>query len=132
MKLKIGQEARFTKKIVESDVYKFAEITEDYNPIHINDEEAKQSVFGKKIAHGMYGGGLISAVLGTKMPGAGTIYLEQNLKFLKPIFFEDTVTVQVTVSDIINENKGIYRIRTIVRNQDDEEVIDGYAVVKYK
>lgn len=128
----IGQKASFSKTISESDVYGFAGIVGDFNPAHVNAVEAKKGIFGRRVAHGMLTGSLISTVLGTKLPGPGTIYLEQDLKFLKPVFFVDTVTALVEVSDIINENKDIYRLSTKIINQNNETVSDGYAVVKYK
>lgn len=129
--LEIGQCESISKTITEKDVLEFAYITGDCNPIHVNEEEASKSIFGKRVAHGMLVGSLVSAVLGMKLPGKGTIYLEQVFKFLKPVFLEDTVTVIVTVDDIINREKGIYKLSTIVKNQNDEITHDGYAVVKY-
>jgi len=130
-KLEIGQKASFSKTISETDVYGFAGIVGDFNSIHINEEEAKKSIFGKRVAHGMLVGSLISTVLGTRLPGEGTIYLEQEIKFLNPVFFGDTVTATVQVVDIINEGKGIYRLETQIYNQQNVMTHDGYAVVKY-
>jgi maoC domain protein dehydratase len=130
-KLEIGQTASFSKTISEVDVYGFAGIVGDFNPVHINKEIAKKSIFGKRIAHGMLVGSLISTVLGTKLPGDGTIYMEQNLKFKNPVFFGDTVTATVHVVEILNENKGIYRLETKIKNQDDVVTHEGYAIVKY-
>lgn len=130
--LSIGQSASFSKTITESDVYTFAGVVGDFNALHVNEEEAKNGVFGKRVAHGMIAGGLISTVLGTKLPGEGTIYLEQDIKFINPIFIEDTITATVTVSEVINLEKGIYRLSTDVNNQDGKKVAEGYAVVKYK
>lgn len=129
--ISIGQCASFSKTITEYDVYGFAGITGDFNPIHINEEAALSSFAGSRIAHGMLVSGLISATLGTKLPGDGTIYLEQNLKFLHPVYIGDTCTAVVTVTDIINSEKGIYKLDTIIHNQEYKEVITGYAVVKY-
>ncbi len=130
--LEIGKKAFFAKTITETDVALFAGITGDFNPIHIDEESAKKSVFKTRVAHGMLSGSMISTVLGTKMPGPGTIYLEQNLKFKKPVYINDTVTVCVEVSDIINPEKGIYKLNTVVTNQNCEIVTEGYAVVKYQ
>ena len=127
----IGEEAFFTKTITEYDVYSFAGITGDFNSVHVNDVYAKQSMFGKRIAHGMLIGSFISTVLGQRLPGPGTIYLEQNLKFLKPVYIGDTVTAKVKVKEILKEEKGIYSLETRVINQDDIIVADGYAIVKY-
>lgn len=132
MIIQVGQSADFSKTISESDVYGFAGLVGDFNEAHLNKVKAEKSVFGTRIAHGMLVGSLISTVLGTKLPGSGTIYLEQNLKFKKPVFFGDTVTAKVTITEVINEIKGIYKLNTIITNQNDEVVTDGYAVVKYK
>ena len=132
MLLRIGQSDSFSKTISEYDVYGFAGLVGDFNSAHLNLVEAKKSIFGDRIAHGMLIGSLISTVLGTKLPGSGTIYLEQNLKFLKPVYFGDTVTAVATITQIINPQKGIYRLDTIVKNQNEEIVVDGYAVVKYQ
>ena len=131
MELKVGMSESISKTISEYDVYGYAGIVGDFNSVHINKQKASESKYGQRIVHGMLVGSFISAVLGTKLPGEGTIYLEQNLKFKQPVYFEDTITAIVTVSEIINEQKGIYRLETIVKNQDEAVVVDGYAVVKY-
>jgi 3-hydroxybutyryl-CoA dehydratase len=130
-KLEIGQSSSFSKTISESDVYGFAGIVGDFNPIHINAEAAKKCIFGQRVAHGMLVGSLISTVLGTKLPGEGTIYLEQQLNFRNPVYFGDTVTTIVTVNEIINPDKGIYKLDTKIANQNDDITHEGYAVVKY-
>ena len=129
--MEIGQSASFSKTITESDVYNFAGLTGDFNSVHINQVEAEKSMFGKRIAHGMLVGSFISTVLGMYLPGPGTIYMEQNLKFKRPVFIGDTITATVTVDSVINEEKGIYSLTTVVTNQDSKVVVDGYAVVKY-
>ena len=129
--LTVGQSVSVSKTIVESDVYNFAEIVGDFNYIHINKEKAKESVFGDRIAHGMLIAGLISSVIGTKLPGEGTIYMEQNLKFKAPVYFDNTVTVIVTVVQIIDKKRGIYKLETIVKNQNNIVVIEGSSIVKY-
>ncbi len=132
MKIEIGQSASFSKTISESDVYGFAGLVGDFNEAHVNQSKAEKSIFGTRIAHGMLVGSLISTVLGMKLPGTGTIYLEQNLKFKKPVFFGDTVTATATVCEILNAPKGIYKLDTVITNQEGHVVTDGYAVVKYK
>lgn len=129
-KWKVNDSASISKTISESDVYLFAGLTGDFNSAHVNKEVAERSVFGERIAHGILVTGLISAVLGTKLPGEGTIYMEQNVKFLKPVKIGDTVTAKVEIIDILNEKKGIVKLNTIVENQNKENVIEGYAVVK--
>lgn len=131
MKIKIGQKASLSKTITEADVYNYAAVVEDFNGIHLNKEKAENGIFKARVAHGMMVGSLISAVLGTKLPGEGTIYLEQNLKFKAPVYFGDTVTAKVEVTHVLNEGKGIYRLETIVVNQKNKCVIDGNAVVQY-
>ena len=126
----IGEKTTLVRKISESDINMFADISGDYNPVHIDQEAAERSIFGKRIAHGMLVGSLISNAIGMKLPGPGTIYMEQNMKFLKPVYIGDTVTVEVEVAEIINVKKSILKLLTIVTNQQSEVVIDGFAVVK--
>ena len=130
MKYRIGAKTSVSKMITETDIIEFAEISGDYNPVHLNQKTAEKSVFGNRIAHGFLVGSIISNAIGMKLPGPGTIYLEQDMKFLKPVFIGDTVTAVIEVTDIINENKNILKLSTIVTNQETEIVIDGYAVVK--
>lgn len=126
----VGMKEHFSKTISESDVYLFAGITGDLNPAHVNQQEAEAGIFGERIVHGILVTGLISAVIGMKLPGPGTIYMEQDAKFLKPVRIGDTVTAEVTVEEIINVEKRVLRLLTEVYNQKDEKVITGYAVVK--
>lgn len=126
--ISIGDSASFQKTISETDVYLFAGITGDYNPAHLNDMEAKNTIFGERIAHGLLIAGLISAVLGVQLPGPGTIYLGQDLKFLKPVKFGDTITAIVEVIDKLEE-KNILKLNTRCINQNEEEVITGHATV---
>lgn len=127
-KYSVGQTASFSKTISECDVYGFAGITGDFNEVHINKAVAGQSMFKKRVVHGMLAGALISAVLGTKLPGPGTIYMEQKFNFLRPVYFGDTVTAMVKILEILPGNKA--KLETTVRNQNDEIVISGYALVK--
>lgn len=124
----IGETASLTNIITDNSIYEFAELVGDHNPIHIDDVFASKSRFGRRIAHGMFGGALISAVLGTRLPGPGTIFLSQEIKFLSPVFPGDTITAQVTLIKI-REDKHIYTFETICKNQENEIVIDGEAVV---
>ena len=128
--LKVGDSASFSKTISEVDVYQFAGITGDFNPIHIDEVYAKDSFFKKRIVHGALVSGLISNVLGMKLPGPGCVYLEQNSKYLRPAYIGDTLTVDVVVEKILNEDKGIIRLQTRVLNQNHELILDGYAVIK--
>ena len=127
-KIKVGDKASFQKTISESDVYQFAGITGDLNPAHVNLVIANKSIFEDRVVHGMLLGGLISAVLGMYLPGPGTIYLEQNLKFKKPVFFGDTIKAIVEVKEIIIEKNRI-KLETICINQNGIIVLEGYAIV---
>ena len=126
--LNIGDKDYFEKTISESDVYLYAGITGDLNPAHINQREAKNSIFKGRIAHGMLTAGLISAVLGMKLPGPGTIYLSQEMKFLAPVRFGDTIKAEVEVIEKIEEKNRI-KLSTTCTNQNGEIVLKGIAVV---
>jgi 3-hydroxybutyryl-CoA dehydratase len=123
-----GQRAKVTKTISEADVYAFAGITGDFNPLHVDAEFGRRSRFGERIAHGMLTAGLISAVLGMKLPGPGGIFLGQTLQFLKPVKFGDTITAEVEVISYRSE-KRILTLRTSCTNQWGEQVIGGESVL---
>jgi len=123
-----GQRASVTKTISEADVYAFAGITGDFNPLHVDAEFGRRSRFGERIAHGMLTAGLISAVLGMKLPGPGGIFLGQTLQFLKPVKFGDTITAEVEVISYRSE-KRILTLRTSCTNQRGEQVIGGESVL---
>lgn len=125
--IKIGDTAELTKTITENDVYKFAEVSGDFNPVHVDKEFASKSMFKKQIAHGMLTASLISAVLGTELPAENTIYLSQNIKFLAPVYFGDTITAKVEVIEK-RDDKRIIKLKTTVSNQDGVIVVDGEAV----
>lgn len=129
--MKMGDSASFSKTITESDINIYAGLTGDFNAVHINEEEAARGMFGQRIAHGMLAAGLISTVIGTKLPGDGAVYLSQNLNFVKPVLIGDTVTAVCTVVEVLNADKGIYRLETICVNQRGEHVLEGEAVIKY-
>jgi 3-hydroxybutyryl-CoA dehydratase len=128
MKLNIGDNASISKTITDADIFAFAEVTGDHNPVHLNDEYAAKTRFGGRIAHGMLSASLISAVLANKLPGAGSVYLSQTLKFVKPVFPGDTVTARVTVTEI-RDDKPIVKLETVCLNQRDETVLQGEATV---
>jgi 3-hydroxybutyryl-CoA dehydratase len=127
--IKIGDEASLTRTITEAHIVLYAGLTGDMNPVHMDAEQAEQSMFKERIAHGMLVAGLISAVLGNQLPGPNCIYLGQDLKFTAPVKIGDTVTAAVTVTDK-RDDKRIITLRTIVSNQNGETVIDGNAVMK--
>ncbi len=126
--LKIGETQQFAKTISESDVYLYAGITGDLNPAHINEEYAGNTFFKTRIAHGMLTAGFISAIIGTKLPGPGSIYIGQTLNFKAPVRIGDTITASVEVSEIIKEKNRVKLITTCV-NQDNILVLDGEATV---
>jgi len=126
--LEIGEKASIRKTFTESDVYSFAQISGDTNPLHIDKEYASGSLFRERVVHGMLTAGLISAVLGTHLPGVGSIYLSQSLRFTAPVKFGDTIEAEVEVVAKIEEKKQV-RLRTICRNQRGQTVIDGEALV---
>lgn len=127
----LGDKASMSKTITEYDVYTFAGLTGDYNPVHVNAEFAKTTPFKERIAHGMLSAGFISAVLGTTLPGANTIYLGQELAFKAPVKIGDTVTATVEVVEKI-EGKNRLVLRTTVVNQDGTLLVDGKATVLKK
>lgn len=123
-----GQSAQVSKTISETDVYLFAGITGDLNPAHINQQYAEETRFGGRIAHGMLSAGLISAVIGMQLPGPGTIYVKQDLKFLSPVRIGDTVTATVTVKELDpDRNRAV--LETICENQAGTKLIAGQALV---
>jgi 3-hydroxybutyryl-CoA dehydratase len=126
--IKVGDSASFTKTVSESDVYTFAGVTGDLNPAHIDEEYAKGTMFKGRIAHGMLGVGFISAVLGTKLPGPGTIYLSQELKFKAPVRFQETVTATCKVVEKVDAKRRM-TLETKVTKSDGTTVIEGMAVV---
>ena len=129
--LKIGDKASMSKTVTEYDVYTFAGVTGDYNPVHIDAEYAKTTMFKERIAHGMLSAGFISAVIGTALPGANSIYMGQELSFKAPVKIGDTVTATVEVIEKIEEKHRVI-LRTTVTNQDGVVVVDGKATMLKK
>jgi 3-hydroxybutyryl-CoA dehydratase len=126
--LSVGMTERISKTVASSDVVGFAEVTGDRNPIHLSEHFAAKTPFGTRIAHGLYTASLISAVLGTRLPGPGAIYISQTLNFRAPVKIGDTVEVSVLVAELIPEK---FRARlTCTCSVDDEVVLDGEAWVK--
>lgn len=126
--LNIGDRAEFTKTIAESDVYLYAGITGDLNPAHINEPYAADTFFKTRIAHGMLPAGFISAVIGTQLPGPGTIYVSQSLQFKAPVLFGDTITASVEVLSIDSEKNRV-KLQTECNNQKGVTVLKGEALV---
>lgn len=129
-KIEINQIASFSKTITEHDVYAFAGITGDFNPVHIDKVAAEKSIFKERIAHGMLTASFISTVIGMYLPGKGSIYLEQNVKFLKPVKIGSTITAWVKITNFDSE-KDIYTLSTWVENDHAVKVIDGTAKILY-
>ena len=126
--IKVGDSASISKSFSDAEVRKFAEISGDKNPVHLDDDYAAQTQFKKRLVHGMLAASLISAVLGTELPGEGCIYLSQSINFRAPVFIGDTVTATVTVIKV-REDKPIVTLETVCKNQDDVVVIEGEAVL---
>ena len=128
MNLKVGDSAEVSKTIADEDVRAFAELTGDRNPVHLDEEYAASTRFGRRIAHGMLGASLISAVLANELPGRGTVYLSQTLRFTAPVFLGDTVTARVVVKSV-REDKPVVTLETVCTNERGERVVEGEAVV---
>lgn len=124
----VGDVAEMAKTVTETDIALFAGVTGDFNPVHIDQVAAEQSMFKGRIAHGMLSAGFISAVLGMRLPGTGSIYLSQSLRFTKPVRVGDTVTARVEVLEVLATKRRV-RLATTCRNQKGETVVDGEAVV---
>lgn len=125
--LAVGQTASFGKTITEADIVLFAAVTGDTNPMHLNAEYAKTTIFKERIAHGMLAAGLITKVMGTQLPGPGTIYMSQTLKFRAPVRIGDTVTAVVEVTALHPEKHRV-SLRTVCLVK-GEPVLEGDALV---
>ena len=128
MQVKRGMTASFVKTVVDSDIVKFAFASGDINPVHLDDDYAKTTRFGKRIAHGMLSASFISTVLGTKMPGPGTIYLKQSLEFRRPVYIGDTVTATATVTRVNRKDNRVW-LKTVCTNSEGKLVVTGRALV---
>ena len=128
--LKIGQKASVQKTFTAADVTAFTGVSLDVNPIHVSDGYAANTPFGKRIVHGILTSGLISAVLGNQLPGPGTIYLGQELRFTAPVYLGDDITATVEIIEL-REDKKIIKLSTTCVNQDGKTVISGVATVKF-
>lgn len=125
--LEIGQQARFERRVEERDVQLFAAVSGDCNPVHLDADFAATTMFKERIAHGMFSGALISAAIACELPGPGTIYLGQSLKFSRPVKLGDTLTVELEVLEKLPKFR--VRLATRVFNQNREQVVDGEAEV---
>jgi len=123
----VGQSASFSKTITEQDLFGFADLSGDFNPVHVVESYAKSTMFGQRIAHGMLTASLISAVLGMQLPGPGSIYLSQSVRFLRPVHIGDTLTATVEVTDW-NTDRGILTLTNKITNQNGTTVLTGESV----
>jgi len=124
--LKIGDSAELSRTVTGDDIELFAKATGDFNPVHLDQAYAEKTVFKGRIAHGVFSLGIISTVLGNILPGHGTIYLSQEVKFLAPVRIGDTLTARVEVTELIPE-KNRAKFKTTCMNQDGKIVVDGIA-----
>jgi 3-hydroxybutyryl-CoA dehydratase len=125
--LSVGQSASYTKTVTEADIVKFAEVSGDNNPVHLDEAFAQTTMFTGRIAHGMLSAGFISTVIGTKLPGSGTIYMSQTLRFKAPVRIGDTVTATCTITEIMPEKRRA--VLNTVCKVGDTVVIEGEALV---
>ena len=125
--LTVGDTGKFSKTVTDADIYLFAGVTGDLNPAHIDEEYAQGTFFKTRIAHGMLSAGFISAVIGTRLPGPGTVYMRQTLDFLAPVRIGDTVTATVAVVEKLEKKR--VRLKTTCTNQEGVTVLEGEALV---
>jgi len=128
LSLQPGEKASRTTTITDEMIRRFADLTGDTNPVHLDDSYAAGTRFGRRIAHGMIAAGLISAALANDLPGPGTVYLSQNLQFKAPVYPGDTITTTVEVKSV-RPDKPIVTLATFCKNQNDQVVLEGEAVV---
>ncbi len=125
--LTVGQKAILKKKITEDDIYQFSKITGDNNPVHVDEDFAKQTIFKKRIAHGFLSASLISAVIATKLPGPGSIYINQSLKFLAPVYIDEEISVNVVVLEINMEKKRVKLLTECFKSE--KKILTGEAEI---
>lgn len=127
--LYIGQKAEKEFLITEEDGWAYAKASKDMNPLHLDEEYAKTTRFGTRIAHGMLFGSYISGIIGVELPGEGAVYMKQDLSFLRPVYYGDRIRVEIIVTELIPEKKRAV-LSTNCYNQNGEQVIAGTALVK--
>jgi 3-hydroxybutyryl-CoA dehydratase len=125
--LEVGQTASYSKTVNERDIQLFAEVSGDHNPVHLDADYAATTMFKERIAHGMFSGALISAAVACELPGPGTIYLGQSMRFTLPVKLGDTLTVRLEILEKLPKFR--VRVATRVFNQNDELVVDGEAEI---
>jgi len=126
--IRIGQHAEYVRTVTSEDIEMFGQVSGDYNPLHFNEDWAKTTMFKGRIAHGILTATYVSTVIGMKLPGPGTIYLSQSMKFRRPVRIGDTITARVEVIDK-NDERELLTLKTVCINQEDKVVLDGDAVV---
>ena len=126
--LSLGQTASIRKTISESDILAYAGLTGDFNPVHVDAEYAARTRFGTRIAHGMLTAGLVSHVLGMRLPGTGAIYLGQSLRFTAPVRAGDTIEARAEVVELVPAKRRV-RLKTVCENQLGEQVLEGEALM---
>ena len=126
--IELGESASISKMISEADIVNFDGIIGDFNPVHVNPEYAKTTMFGERIAHGMLTASFICTLVGCCLPGVNALYLSQEVKFVRPVKIGDTITAIAEVIEKIDSRQRLV-LKTVVKNQRDEVVIDGKAVV---
>ncbi len=127
--LAVGQSASMAKTITAADIQAFADLTGDHNPMHLDAGFAARGRFGERIAHGMLSAGLISAVVGMKLPGPGALYMSQSLRFVGPVKIGDTITARAEILELVPEKRRV-RLATTCTNQRGETVLTGEALLK--
>lgn len=125
----VGQSAELSKKITSSVIHQFAEVSEDRNPVHLDDTYAADSIFRRRIAHGMIGLSLVSAVLGNQLPGPGSVFVGSEARFKQPVFVDETITARVTVKDL-REDKKLVTLEAVVLKEDGSIAVEGSAIIK--
>jgi 3-hydroxybutyryl-CoA dehydratase len=128
--MKMGQTAELAHTITENDIQVFGDLSGDYNPVHFDDEWAKTTMFGGRIAHGILTAAFISAAIGMHLPGPGTIYMSQSMRFMAPVRIGDTITARVEVVNL-NDEKERVTLKTTCINQHDKVVLDGEALIAF-
>lgn len=127
--LYVGQSASISRRFTTQEVEMFSDLCMDKNPVHLDEEYARNSVFGNRIVHGFLTASLISGIIGSILPGNGSIYLNQNMNFRKPVYHNELLTATCTITNI-REDKPIVTLETICRNEAGEIVVDGTALIK--
>ena len=127
--LYVGQSASISRRFTTPEVEAFSSLCMDKNPVHLDKEYAKKSVFGDRIVYGYLTASLFSGIIGSILPGSGSIYLNQNMNFRKPVYHNELITATCTITHI-REDKPIVTLETICRNEKNEIVIDGTALIK--